>query len=119
MIPPSLRSTKTEKRYQKYRESGNAKDISKIKGEKLYGLKNLYNDFELDLVYEKSDMLMAKRKGFLGFWEFWLKLGWVYYRNKHDGFDQLLLNFRHKQSQPQIAHVHRCKLYATRKEFKK
>jgi hypothetical protein len=115
-LPNSLRSNANERRYADYKKLGQTKDISKIKGEPFYGMRQLYNDFELDARYETSDMLLAKHKGLMGFIGWWTKLGYVYYTNKHEGFDQIILNFKHSQSQPQIAHCHRCRFYKTRKE---
>lgn len=115
--PVSLRSTKTERRYQRAKKLGLSKAIDTINGSRFYTLKKLYNDFELDLAHEKSDMLLARRKGLLGFIHWWVMLGYIYYTNKHDGFDQIILNFRHTQSQPQIAHCHRAKFKASRKDF--
>lgn len=117
-LPNSLRSNETEAIYAEAKKYGETKDISKIKGERFYGMKKLYNDFELDARYEKSDMLMAKHKGLLGFIAWWLKLGYIYYTNKTDGFDQILLNFRHTQSQPQISHCHRGRFYKSRAQNK-
>lgn len=116
--PVSLRSAKKERRYQRDKQKGLCKPIDQINGSRFYSLKQLYNDYELDMVYQKTDMLLARRKGLLGFIHWWVTLGYIYYTNKHDGFDQLILNFKHTQSQPQIAHAHRAKFYATREEFK-
>ena len=115
--PVSLRSAKTERRYQRAKQKGDCKPIDQINGSRFYSLKKLYNDFELDMVYEESDMLLARRKGLLGFIHWWVMLGYIYYTNKHDGFDQLIFNFKHTQSQPQIAHAHRAKFKNSRKEF--
>ncbi len=115
--PVSLRSTKTEQRYQRAKKKGTNKQIDQINGERFYTLKQLYNDFELDAFYQKTDMLLARRKGLLGFIHWWIMLGYIYYTNKHDGFDQLILNFKHTQSQPQVAHAHRSKFKPNRKDF--
>lgn len=117
IAPVSLRSTKTEQRYQRAKKEGNTKPIDQINGERFYTLKQLYNDFELDMVYEKTDMLLARGKGLFWFIHWWVMLGYIYYTNKNDGFDQLILNFKHTQSQPQIPHAHRTKFKGTRKDF--
>lgn len=115
--PVSLRSTKTERRYQRAKKKGTTKPIDTINGKRFYSLKQLYNDYELDMAFQKTDMLLARRKGLLGFIHWWVVLGYIYYTNRHDGFDQLIFNFRHTQSQPQIAHCHRAKFKSSRKEF--
>lgn len=116
--PVSLRSSQTEQRYQHAKANKLTTQIDQINGERFYTLKQLYNDFELDLAYEKTDMLLARRKGLLAFMHWWMILGYIYYTNRHDGFDQLILNFKHTQSQPQIPHAHRAKFKPNRKDFK-
>ena len=115
--PVSLRSAKTERRYQRAKKQGIPKPIDQINGKRFYTLKNLYNDYELDMAFETSDMLLARRKGLLGFVHWWVVLGYIYYTNKHDGYDQLIFNFKHTQSQPQIPHCHRTKFKSDRKDF--
>lgn len=117
ITPVSLRSTKTEQRYQHAKLKGVSKQIDQINGQRFYTLKQLYNDFELDAFYKRTDMLLARRKGLLGFIHWWAVLGYIYYTNKHDGFDQLILNFKHTQSQPQVFHAHRAKFKDKRKDF--
>lgn len=116
-LPVSLRTAKKERKYQKAIKAGTTVDISTLKGRPFYGTRVLWNDFELDAFHQKTDMLVAKGKTYFHKWAFMLRVSYIWIHNKHDGFDQILLNFKHTQSQPHIAHCHRCKLKERREDF--
>lgn len=117
MQPVSLRTAKGEAKYQRAKNKG-TKDISTIKGERYDGMKLLYNDYPYNAVHEDSDMLLADSKSWFGKWVWWIKLGRHYFNYRGDEWHQIILNYRNSQSQPQIAHAHRAKFKASRKEFK-
>lgn len=113
MLEPTLRSSATQKRYERDRAAGRTKNIAKLPAAKLHGLKILANEYQLDLVYKDNDMLIDQSGNF---WDFWIKLGHLI----QDGqipYDQILMNMKHKQSQSHVEHVHLVNFKDTREEF--
>lgn len=102
MIDNTLRSAKTQAIYQQAIANGMVSDIAKLKGSSIGGLKILQNAFPMDIVYNVNDMLVDKSGNF---WEFWILLGKLIYEEQLP-HDQLIMNMKHKQSQPHVAHVH-------------
>lgn len=110
----SLRTYEGEVKYQLAKKKGLSGDIRHLIGVKHGGLRLVPNQFPYDAFHDKSNMLL----GGWSFWLFWFRLGRIYKHNNHAGHDQLLLNFRHKQSQPHVWHAQLLRLKGNRKDFK-
>lgn len=109
----SLRTYQGEVRYALAKKNGLSGDIKDLVGVKHGGLRLIPNEFEYDAFHDKSNMLLGGRS----YWLWWWRLGRIYKKNQHAGHDQLLLNFRHSQSQPHIWHAHLLR-FKNRKDFK-
>ena len=116
-MPPSLRTEKSEAKYQRAKLKGKSKDISNIKGERFEGMKLLYNDYPYDAFHDSSDMFLANKPTRLSKWVWWFRLGRHYFSYRGDRWDQIILNYSNNQSQSHIAHGHPCKLRG-RKDFR-
>lgn len=105
----TLRTQETQDTYEEAMKTGESKDIAKLKGPGIGGLKLLDNAYGYDLVYGKNDMLVDKEDSF---WDAWIKTG-LLMKNGLLPYDQMLINMPHMMSQ---SHVWHCQLVNIDKE---
>lgn len=109
----SLRTYTGETTYAIAKKNGLCGDIKNLVGVKHGGLRLVPNEYPYDAFYDKCNMLLGGKS----YWLWWWRLGRIYRKNRNAGHDQIILNFRHTQSQPHVYHailVH----FKNRKDFK-
>ena len=112
-MQPSLRTFESEVKYAIAKKKGLSVSIQQLTGVKHGGLRLVPNTYPYDAFHDKSSMLLGGKS----FWLYWWRLGRLYKKNQHAGYDQLIFNFRHTQSQPTVHHAHLLR-FKDRRDFK-